>query len=234
MSSLDSALLKQAMKRGKIRVSGQDAAVGLRLRYIGSGTVTTVATTQATSVVLTTSDGGVDTYLFSGYSTMGALSDAINADGIFECKVMDALRSENPDDWFATSAGWSATTDLNGNVVYDLLSDNSAALTHACVFSPQESFDDPTGHRVHLQQVDYLVNNTAAYNTLKIYERNIKTGAETLIYYATNTDNSATSLTFASGNAQITSKWDHELVVIFDGTVVDSSTGYIICMGEYE
>ena len=234
MSSLDSALTKQAMKRGKVRVSGQDAAVGLRLRYVGTGTVTTVATTQATSVVLTTSDGGADTYLFSTYTTMGKLADQINADGIFECKVMDALRSENPDDWFLTNSDYSTTTDLNGNVVYDLLVDTSAAATHACLFSPQESFDDPNGHRVHLQQVDYLVNNTAAYNTLKIYERKISTGAETLIFYAANTDNSATSLTFASGNAVLTSKWDHEYVVYFDGTVTDASTGYVICIGEIE
>ncbi|MFA5445144.1 MAG: hypothetical protein WC262_09275, partial [Bacteroidales bacterium] len=108
MASLDSALLKQALQKGIVRRVTNDLAVGLRLRYIGTGTVTTVAATQATSVVLTTSDGGIDTYLFSDYATLGALADAINADGIFEAKVMDALRSENPDDFFVTTADQAA------------------------------------------------------------------------------------------------------------------------------
>ena len=108
MSSLESAQIRQALAKGVVRFVMEDTAIGLRLQYVGSGSVTTVAATQATSVVLTTSDGGTDTYLFSSYSTLGALADAINADGIFEAVVIDALRSENPDDFFITSASIAA------------------------------------------------------------------------------------------------------------------------------
>ncbi len=232
MASLDSALLKQALQKGIVRRVTNDLAVGLRLRYIGTGTVTTVAATQATSVVLTTSDGGTDTYLFSAYSTLGALADAINADGIFEAKVMDALRSENPDDFFVTTADQAATTDDNGVVCYDLAIDTDVAATFSCVLSPTVNFDAPKGHRVHLQQVDYIVDNTAAFDTLSIYQR--KGTVETLLYAATNTDNSATSLTFASGQAKITADWDAELVISFDGTVANAATGYIQALGIYE
>lgn len=234
MASLDSALTRATLARGIVRRVTNDLAVGLRLWYKGTGTVTSVAATQATSVVLTTSDGGTDTYLFSAYSTLGALCDAINADGIFEAKVMDALRSENPDDFFVTTAGQAASTDEDGNVCYDLAIDADAALTFSCLLSPRTSKDAPKGHRVSLLEVDYLVNNTAAFDTLSIVDRKISTGEETVIYAATNTDNSAASLTFASGNGKITLKDDHELVVQFDGTVVNAADGYIQCIGIYE
>lgn len=232
MASLDSALLKQALQKGIIRRVANDGAVGLRLRYKGTGTVTSVAATQATSVVLTTSDGGTDTYLFSAYSTLGALADAINADGIFEAKVMDALRSENPDDFFVTTVDQTATTDDNGVVCYDLAIDTSVAATFSCVLSPSVNFDSPKGHRVHLQQIDYLLDNTPAADTLSIYQR--KGTVETLLYSATNVDTTATSVTFASGQAKITADWDAELVISFDGTVDNYATGYIQAMGIYE
>lgn len=231
MASLDSILIKQALAKGIVRRVTNDASVGLRLRYIGTSTITSVATTQATSVVLTTA-AATDTFLFSNYSTLGALSDAINATGRWESKVMDALRSENPDDFFLTNAGYSATSDENGVTCYDLLIDTSTAATFGCVLSPHANFDAPTGHRVSLIEVDYLVNNTAAFDTLSITKR--KGATETVIYAATNTDNSAASLTFASGNGKITLGWDEELVIQFDGTVVDASDGYIQCIGTYE
>jgi hypothetical protein len=231
MSSLDSLLTRQALAKGVLRRVTNDASVGLRLRYIGTSTVTTVAATQATSVVLTTA-AATDTFLFSAYSTLGALSDAINATGRWESKVMDALRSENPDDFFITTADLAATTDENGVACYDLLIDTSAAATFGCLLSPHVNFDAPNGHRVSLIEVDYLVNNTAAFDTLSITKR--KGTTETVLYAATNTDNSAASLTFASGNGKITLGNDEELVVQFDGTVVDAADGYIQVIGTLE
>ena len=233
MASLDQALTKQALAKGKVRRITNDLAVGLRIRYIGTSTVTTVAATQATSLVFTTA-AVTDTYLFSGYSTLGALCDKINAEGRWEAKVMDALRSENPDDFFVTNADITATTDENGEPCYDLAIDTDAAATFSCVLSPADNFDAPEGHRVSLIEIDYLVNNTAAFDTLSIVKRIISTGQEVVIYAATNTDNSAASLTFASGNGKITAGWDEELVVYFDGTVVNAADGYIQCIGIYE
>lgn len=234
MASRDGLEVRNLLKRGIVRRVTNNLAVGLRLWYKGTGTVTTIAATQATNLVFTTSDGGVDTYAFSAYSTLGALADAIAADGIFDVKVMDALRSENPDDFFVTTAGQAATTDENGNVCYDLAVEAAVALTFSCLLSPRANKDDVKGHRVSLLEVDYLVNNTAAFDTLSITDRTISTGAEVVIYAATNTDNSAASLTFASGNGQITLKDDHEFVVQFDGTVVNAADGYIQCIGYYE
>lgn len=234
MASRDGLEVRSLLTRGIVRRVTNDLAVGLRLWYKGTGTVTSVAATQATSVVLTTSDGGTDTYLFSSYSTLGALADAIAADGIFDVKVMDALRSENPDDFFVTTASQAASTDENGAVCYDLAIDTDAAATFSCLLSPRANKDDPKGHRVSLLEVDYLVNNTAAFDTLSITQRKISTGEEVVIYAATNTDNTAASLTFASGNGKITLKDDYEFVVQFDGTVVNASDGYIQCIGFYE
>ena len=229
MASQDSLKVRNLLAEGVVRQVLDDKGIALRLRYIGTGTVTSVTTVQATSVALVTSDGGTDTYLFATYTTMGALADAINADGIFECKVIDALRSENPDDFFI-AAVVSAGTDGNGVTCYDLLRDVSAAATAACCLSPlNPDFDMPKGHRVHLRQISYNVDNTASTDTLKIYKR--KGTVETLIYSAANVDNTATDLTWASGEAKITGGVDEELVVYFDGTVGDA---IIAVIGERE
>lgn len=234
MSSLDSALIKSTNKKGVVVQRLLDKSIGLRLfPTSAAGTVTSVTATQATSIVNVTSGGGTDTYLFSSYSTLGALADAIDADGMFDVMVVDALRSENPDDFFIEGAV-TAGTDDNGEVCYDLLVDNSAAATWAVCLSPlKPNKDMPKGHRVHLLEVDYDVDNTAAADTLKIYRRKTD-GTETLIYSATNTDGSAATLTWASGEAWITSNWDEELVVFFDGTVVDSGSTYVRLLGFYE
>ena len=230
MASQDSLMVRNLLKKGVVRQNINDEAIAVRMRYIGTGSVTSVTVVQATSVVNITSDGGTDTYLFSNYSTLGALVDAINADGIFEAIVIDALRSENPDDFFIEEEV-SAGTDENGIICYDLLTDTSAAATAACCLSPiSPNFDMPKGHRVHLRQISYTVDNTASTDTLKIYKR--KGTVETLIYSAANTDNSATDLTFASGEGKITAGIDEELIVFFDGTV--TAVAIIALIGELE
>ena len=234
MSSLESAQMRQALAKGVVRFVMEDTAIGLRLRYIGSGSVTTVAVTQATSVVLTTSDGGVDTYLFSSYSTLGALADAINADGIFEAVIIDALRSENPDDFFITSSDITAGTDGNGATCYDLLIDTSAALTQSVCLSPlNPQFDMPKGHRVSLQEIFYNVNNTAAADGLTVWKR--KGTVETELFHMLNVDATDTTVSFASGEGKITLGPDEEFIVQVDGTVTTAPTlNFIRLVGIYE
>ena len=65
MASTDSLNARKLLARGTVVYKSTDTSVALRLRYIGSGTVTSVATITATSVETITSDGGTDTYLFS-------------------------------------------------------------------------------------------------------------------------------------------------------------------------
>ena len=236
MASLDSLLTRQTLEKGVVRQVLIDKAVGLRLRYVGSSTVTSVVVVQADSLVLTTA-AATDTFLFdtaAGYTTLGGLADAINDTGRWEAKVVDALRSEDPDDFFlATSGTSSATTDENGVVCYDLLIDTSAAATIAACLSPNgPNFDMPEGHRVHLKQIDYIVDNTAAAGTLKIYKR--KGSAERLVYSAINVDGSLTSVSWASGHGKITGGPDEEIIVFFDGTVIDTLTQYVCLTGIYE
>ena len=234
MASRDGLETRKLLSKGIVRSNAEDTAVGIKLRYIGTGTVTSVDTT-ATTVVLITTDGLTDTYTFgAGTSTMGLLADAINADGIFEAKVVDTLRSQATASAFNT-ATLGAVVDADGLVVYKLLMDTSGAVTQGLCFGPMDSFQYVKGHRVHLLQVDYIINNTAAAATLKIYKR-LKNGTETLIYSATNTDDTLASLTWASGYGKISSGDDEELVIFFDGTVVNASSNLtkIQAIGEIE
>ena len=88
MSSLNSVLTRQALASGVTLQVGTDTPVAIRLRKLSVGSVTSVTVTTATNIVMITSDGGTDTYTFATYTTVGALVDAINADGIFEAKVL--------------------------------------------------------------------------------------------------------------------------------------------------
>jgi hypothetical protein len=233
MASLDSALTRQVLSEGVIRQVQEDTAIGLRLRYIGTGTVTTVAVTQATSVVLTTSTD-TDTYLFSAYATLGALADAISSDSRFEVKVVDALRSENPDDFFTTDSDVTVGADNNGVACYDLLIDTSASLTQTICLSPTSpDFNKPKGHRVHLQEVFYNVTHTAAAGTFRIYKR--KGATETEVYRALGVNATDTTITWASGRAKLTADPDEEILVQVSGTVTTVTDGNIIrVVGIYE
>jgi len=172
MSSLDSVLIRKNLASGVVLQVGSDEAVAIRLRYIGSGTVTSVTVTTATNIVMVTSDGGTDTYAFATYTTVGALVDAINADGIFEAKVLDALRSQATDGSEFVTGAITAGTDENGVVVWDVLNDSSVLLELGVTLSPHRNFDFPKGHRVHLQQLVYSVNmGTAAADSVQIYRR---------------------------------------------------------------
>ncbi len=234
MGSLDSALTRKALSKGIVRQVTNDLAIGLRLRYVGTGTVTTVAVTTATSVVLTTSDGDTDTYLFSGYATLGALADAINGDAIFEAKVVDALRSENPDDFFVTSGSVAAGTDEYGVVIYDLVIDVSGAATFSCVLSTTSpNFDRPEGHRVSLQEILYYVDNTAAIDGLTVWKRKAD-GTESELFHMLNVDTTDTTVNFASGQGEITLDSGEEFIVQFDGTVANHTSNSIRLTGRYE
>ncbi len=236
MASLDSLSVKSLLKKGVVRQVTNDKAIAMRLKYIGTGTVTSVTVVTATSIAMVTSDGGTDTYLFSAYSTMGALEDAINADAIFEARVIDALRSEDPDDSFLACALTATNdTDSTGAGVFDLYFDTSGAATFAICLSPYgiDTSGQPDGHRVHLREIKYFVDNTAAVDALKVYQRT-KNGTETLLFSMLNVDATDTTITFASGEGIITSDVNAELIVFFDGTVVDHASNAIRVVGERE
>ena len=232
MASLEGLQARQILAKGVVRQTLVDSSIGIRMKYIGTGTVTSVTVVTATSVENITSDGGTDTYLFSAYTTIGALADAINKDGIFEARVLDALRSEGSDDWFLAAAPVVAGTDEDGNTVYDLVADDNGAATKATVLSPRGVGMTPKadGHRVHLQEIYYNVTHTAAAGTLKVYQRT-KAGIESLIFSMLGVNATNTTVTFASGLAKITGDEDAELIVLVDGTVTNAATNMIRVAG---
>lgn len=235
MASLDSILMKQGLASGVTLQVGTDTPVAIRLRYIGTGTVTSVTTTTATNIVAITSDGGTDTYAFATYTTVGAVADAINKDGIFEAKVLDALRSQASASKFVDGAITSGT-DNNGVVVWDVLNDTSTALELGICLTNSRDFDAPKGHRVHLQQVVYSVNmGTAAADSFQIYKRN-KSGVETKVFGQLSVDTTETTLNLASGYGKISGDVDGELFVrVKDAaTLADAAGNFVRVVGILE
>ena len=233
MASLDSVLTKQALSKGVIRQVTADKAIGMRMRHIGTGAVTSVTVDQSTDVEFVTVDDGTDTYLFSTYTTMAKLIAKINADGRFEVFIVDALLSENPDDFFVNGA-ISAGTDENGVVCYDFLVDESASETMSCCLTPGgPNFDKRSGHRVHLQEIYYNVDHTAASDALTVWKRS-KDGTETELFHMLSVDVTDTTETFASGEGYITGGTDDELIVQVDGTVTAAGGNFIRVAGKSE
>jgi len=235
MASLESLQTRKLLEKGIATFAGTDNAVALRLRYIGTGTVTSVATITATSVETITSDGGTDTYLFSAYATMGALADAINAAGIFECKVLDVLRSAASDDALLAETITVATYDELNNAVYDVKVDTSGMFYVGACLSGERAFNSPTmvGHRINLQEIAYVANmGTAAANQLKVYAR--KGAVERLIYSGLSVDTTATTVNFASGNGKITSNDGEELIVVIKDAASMADGAYMKLTGTIE
>lgn len=234
MASLDSLLVRQALAKGTTIQAGTDAPVAIRLRYIGTGTVTSVTVTTATNIVMVTSDGGTDTYAFATYTTVGAVVDAINKDGIFEAKVLDCLRSLASASTLVDGA-ITAGTDGNGLRVWDVKQDTSASLQIAVCLSPFRDFDSPKSHRVHLQELRYSVNmGTAAADSVQIWKR--KGAVEVQIFGALSVDTTDTTISFASGIGKITGDVDGELIALVKdaATIADAAGNYVRVTGLIE
>lgn len=234
MSSLDSLQSKQILKKGEIVHLLDDKCVAIRLRYVGTGSVTSVTTTTGTNIVMVTSDGGTDTYAFTTYSTVGLLADAINADGIFEAKVLDGLRSDATASKFVDGAITSGT-DANGVVVWDVLTDTSGLDKLSACLSPHRDFDSPNYHRVHLRELSYYANvNAGSANAVRIYRR--RGTVETQVYGATSVDATVTTINWASGEGYLTGNPDDEFIVsVQDATsITDDTANYIRVVGEIE
>jgi len=218
MASRDSLEVRKLLERGIVQQTNTDTAVALRLRYIGTGTVTSITTVNATSVETITSDGGTDTFLFATYTTMGALADAITAAGVFEVKVLDVLRSAGSDNNLLAEVLTTATSDELGNAVYDIKVDTNAMFYVGVCLSATRAFGSTSaGHRVHLQEIAYVANmGTAAADQLKVTAR--KGSVERVVLEMLSVDTTLTTVSFASGAGYITSNEGEELIVtIKDG-----------------
>lgn len=231
MSSLDSLLTRQALAQGVVVHEGTDEPVALRLRYIGTGSVTSVTVTTGTNIVMVTTDGGTDTYAFASLTTLGALADAINKDGIFEAKVIDDLRSSATTSQYVNGA-ITAGTDANGVVVWDVKLDTSAALRISVALTANRDFDMPK-RKVRLQQILYSVNmGTAAADSVQVWLR--RGTIETKLFGVLSVDTTETSITFASGQGSISTRDGDEIVVLVKdaAALADAAGNFVRLVGE--
>lgn len=236
MASRDSLEIRKLLAKGVVLQVSSDQSVALRLKYKGTGTVTSVTAVTATAVTIITSDGGTDAYDFATYTTMGALADKINADGVFECKVLDVLRSAASDNNILAAALTATNAvDEAGNAVFDLYTDSSAFLQYGLCLSAHRGFGLPKGHRVTLSAITYVANvGTAAADSVQIWKR--KDGVETQIFGQLSVDTDETTITFAvaGGVKGITSAEDEELIVIVKDAASLADGGFLRVMGEIE
>jgi hypothetical protein len=203
----------------------------IRLRYVGAGTVTSVTVTTATDITMVTSDGGTDAYLFATYTTVGTLTDAINADGIFVAKVVDALRSDATASKFVTGAITSAVED--GVVIWDVKRDTSTALKTAICVTPDRGFALGAAlaakKRTELVKFVYNQNVSAAEaGAVKVYKRRGST--ETLIASWPSVDATTTTVFDTSaGDFAFTAKQGEEIIVsVQDATsITDGAANFI-------
>lgn len=199
----------------------------------GSSTPTVVMSDTSSTLTLTDSDGDATVIDFSAaaYDTVGEVADYINLQESWECKILDALRSDDSDDTVLNGAVSSAS--INGETVFDVLQDTSAAifLTYRCTYDRSVSVNKPKGsHRVNLEQFVYYANlDTATVDTIKIYVWNPKYVTETQIWQATSADASETTHAFT--NYPLTGGDGNDLIIrVTDSTsLTDDSSNKLEC-----
>ena len=236
MSSLDSILVKQGIAQNKVGTVVDDGPVALRLKYLGTGTITSVTVDTGTDLEMITSDGGTETFAFATYTTIATLADAINASAYWEALVLDALRTDQTDNSdfvdgviTVSSAGfYDVTVDTNvaqnagGDFIY----------TYRCAYNREPGSEKPSGsHRVRLSEVKYSVNvNGIEAKGFQIFEWDAKAKTETAIYQVASVDTTATTVNFASGNKTLDAGIGNDLIVrVKDTTSIGDAAGnYLI------
>lgn len=236
MSSVSALTSRNLLSKGVIGQVGDDLGALFSLKYQGTGSVTSVIVTTATDITMITSDGGTDAYTWAAYTTIGALVDAINADGIFVAKILDCISTT------ATGSGLAIAGTLAVNSIgeYSVMSDTSNAdfLGYRLSFDRtlRNSPKFAMSHRVHLREIitDLTLGGGADANTFVIYETTpaFRGRVETAIYTKTPTTGSISTTNWASGNGKITAADGNDLVImISDATSV---AGTITVSGEVE
>ena len=184
-----------------------------------------------------TSNGGTDSYAFGTYITYGAVVDAINADGIFDAKILDGLRSKaSANTLLGAPTTYAAKQDANGSTYYDILQDTSASLQYAACLSPHEFFGKPAGHRVSLKEIKYAINmGTAAVDSVQLWTRTAS-GIETQHAGWLSVDTTETTINWASGDGYFTANADEDIIVLVKdaATMGDAATNYLQLSGVRE
>ena len=234
MGSLNSIKVRSELRHGVTESVVNDTPVAFRVKYIGTGSVTSVTVVTAVGITFISSDGETEAFTFATYTTMGALADAINNSSYWNAKLLDALRA----DVTASSPLNDGVIAVSGAGYYDATIDTSTlmSLTYRCAYDRNPDGENrvnsvkPKGaHRVHLQGFTYLADiNAASANGVRVYEYNPVLQTETEVYQTPSVDNLSTTVTFVSGEGEISSAWGNDLIVrIIDGTSM-GDTGLIL------
>ena len=238
MASRDSLEMRKLASSGKVYQRVDDTSIAIRVRYIGTAGNPSVVVTTATKIAMTDATATVD-YAWATYATMGALVDALNASGLWEAHLLDALRSDVTLNSFKSNTTVTPTTDENGVVVWDLVHDNNIVsnttyFATVCL-SPFYNFDAPKGHRVHVKEISYNQDITAAQGGVRMYVRS-KNGTETEIYRALSVDTTTTTINWASGEGRISGGENQEIVfrIITADALADNTANFIRIVGELE
>ncbi len=229
MASQDWLKMRNLAAEERLLRKGNDAMVVLRLKDIAGGTDTPTVVMSDTSsdITITDSNGDVTTCDLSAaaYNTVGEVADYLNSADGWECRVLDALRSDASNDVWPNGSV-TASTSAEGEVTFDVTSDSSALASYRlCV-----AYDRLAGgsamsnsHRVILKRFQYYADLTAATGGIKIYQRNAA-GTETQIFSAASVDTTDTEHDLNNG---VTPGEGSELIIAVDSTVVNSASGYI-------
>lgn len=238
MSSTDSLTARNLLKEGVVGYVVDDTPVALRLRYTGTGSVTSVTVDTGTDLEAITSDGGTETWAFATYDDVGKLADIINDSEYWECKVLDALRSDATVSVFVNGAIAAGTVD--GVTYYDVLTDTDAldSYTYRLSYDRHVNENKPKGsHRVHLLEFTYNVDvNAASADGVQVWECDDDGNTETQIISRKSVDATETTVNWASGEGKVTAGVGNDLVVrITDSTsITDSSDNFLEVVGEKE
>lgn len=231
MESMDAAQTRELNKVGVITHLLDDKAVAIRLRYIGTGSVTSVTVTTATDITMVTSDGGTDTYLFSAYTTVGTLVDAINGDGIFEAKVLDGLRADATASKFIDGAISSSVLDKI--TIWDVLTDHSGLKKASVCVTPDRGFSMGEALKdrkwCDIKKLSYNQNvNAGSAQAVKLTKRVGST--ETEITSWTSVDATDTNaVDYTASEAKITVKPGEEYIFsVQDATSVTNDNANFI------
>jgi hypothetical protein len=245
MASRDSLEVRQLLKKGIIGTVITDLPIGVRIKYIGGGAVTSVTNTAATNLVLiATNSAGVSstvtcTYAGASGSTIGAVVDTINASPLWEAKVMDCLRTmATASSALGVDTGALSTTTVDGESYYDihLSTDVSKQFGYRLTYDRAVHSEKPkASHRVSLQEIRYYFAALAGVtsNSVQIWETNGTT--ETQIFRKLSVSAADTTINWASGEGKITANDGNDLVVIIlDTTLADNAANVMTVVGELE
>jgi hypothetical protein len=237
MASLDSLRTKAYGETGVIVQTGTNGSVAMRLRYISTGTVTSVTVGALSIITVTVETAGITTktYTYAAYTTMGAMIDKINSDNLFQGRVLDCLRSLTCSAANLVQVAVTAGTDANGVIVWNIMIDTTGPDQLGVCLTNHRDFDFIPGAIMKLQEVVYGINFTGvAANKFQIWQRKPVSNIETQVFGALTVDTTVTTLTFTDiADGFISAEPDVEFIVlgIDTGNLVDAAGNFLRAVG---